>query len=128
MAEQYTPTTEEVREYIEAADRVTAHMFSPDAPDAAAAFDRWLAAHDAQVRAEALAEVTDELVEVAAEAIWNLNPMPSWRTWSERVHLEKVEHRGDKSWSGPVDRCRNHARAALEAVRTATTNQQDRSE
>ncbi|WP_323986220.1 hypothetical protein [Microbacterium plantarum] len=54
MAEQYTPTTEEVREYLEAADRVTAHMFSPDAPDAAEAFDRWLAAHDAQVRAEAI--------------------------------------------------------------------------
>ncbi|MDQ1215719.1 hypothetical protein [Microbacterium arborescens] len=60
-------------------------------------------------------KVTDERVERAAEAIWNLNPMPSWRTWQERVHLEKVEHRGDKSWRGPVDRCRAHARAALEA-------------
>lgn len=54
MTDPYTPTTEEIREYLEAADRVTAHMFSPDAPDAAEAFERWLAAHDAQVRAEAL--------------------------------------------------------------------------
>ena len=50
---EYTPNTREVREYIRAADSVTAHMFSPDAIYAVEAFDRWLAAHDAEVRAEA---------------------------------------------------------------------------
>ncbi len=142
-AEQYTPTTEEVmRSYSlpsavtnpKRADETFSEYLSrisieghQDQMRSEEAARRWLAAHDARVRAEALAEVTDELVEVAAEAIWNLNPMPSWRTWSERVHLEKVEHRGDKSWSGPVDRCRNHARTALEAASAAVTNQQDRS-
>ncbi|UPL13032.1 hypothetical protein [Microbacterium galbinum] len=47
----HAPTTEEIRDYIRAADRVTAHMFSADAPDAVEAFDRWLAARDAEVRA-----------------------------------------------------------------------------
>ncbi|WP_217183389.1 hypothetical protein [Streptomyces sp. AC495_CC817] len=50
---EYTPTTEEVRDYIRAADRVTAHMFS-GAADSVEAFDRWLAAHDAEVRAAAI--------------------------------------------------------------------------
>lgn len=60
-------------------------------------------------------EPSDALVEAAAEAIWNLNPYPSWMTWEKRVEAER-EHRGDKSWSGPVKRCRDHARAALSAV------------
>lgn len=51
----YTPTTEEVRDYIRAADRVTAHMFAAGA-DSIEAFDRWLAAHDAEVRAGFVAE------------------------------------------------------------------------
>ena len=53
---EYTPTTDEVRDYIRAADRVTAHMFSAASPDAVEAFDRWLAAHDAEVRAGVVAE------------------------------------------------------------------------
>lgn len=36
-----TPTTGEIRQYISAADRVTAHMFSPEEADAVEAFDRW---------------------------------------------------------------------------------------
>ena len=51
----YTPTTEEVRDYIRAADRVTAHTFSGSS-DSVEAFDRWLAAHDAEVRAGVVAE------------------------------------------------------------------------
>lgn len=50
MTNKYTPTNEEIREYIELADRATAHMFSPEAPDTAEAFDRWLAS----VKAETL--------------------------------------------------------------------------
>lgn len=52
----HMPTTEEIRDYIRAADRVTAHMFSADAPDAVDAFDRWLATHDAEVHASAVVE------------------------------------------------------------------------
>lgn len=54
-ADEYTPTTEEVRDYIRTADRVTAHMFAAGA-DSVEAFDRWLAAHDAEVRAGVVAE------------------------------------------------------------------------
>lgn len=53
---EYTPTTDEVRDYIRAADRVTAHMFSAESPDAVEAFDLWLSAHDAEVRAGVVAE------------------------------------------------------------------------
>ncbi|QXE28929.1 MULTISPECIES: hypothetical protein [Microbacterium] len=50
----YTPTTEEVREFIEAADRVIAGMVAGSS--AVEAFDRWQAAHDAEVRAGVVAE------------------------------------------------------------------------
>lgn len=53
-----TPTTEEVRDYIRAADRVTAHMFAGSA-DSVEAFDRWLAVHDAEVRAGVVAEESE---------------------------------------------------------------------
>lgn len=70
------PTTEEVRDYIRAADRVTAHMLSPDAPDAVEAFDRWMAAHDAEVRAE------------SATGLWELRyPCPHWNP--HRITLRK---------------------------------------
>lgn len=42
-----------------AADRVTAHMFAPGA-DSVEAFDRWLAAHDAEVRAEAQSDPAED--------------------------------------------------------------------
>ncbi|PRB08601.1 hypothetical protein CQ047_12025 [Microbacterium sp. MYb72] len=48
---KHTPTTEEVRDYIRAADRVTAHMFAAGA-DSVEAFDHWLA----KVQAEAFSE------------------------------------------------------------------------
>ncbi|WP_136054338.1 hypothetical protein [Microbacterium sp. K24] len=51
---EHTPTTDDVREYIRAADRVTAHMFAEGSPDAVEAFNRWLAAHDVEVRAQEL--------------------------------------------------------------------------
>jgi hypothetical protein len=53
MAE-HTPTTEEVVEFLRAADRLIAHKFSGAATDAVEAFHRWLAAHDAEVRGAAV--------------------------------------------------------------------------
>lgn len=102
MTEQYTPTTEDIREYVETADRVTAHMFSHDTPDAAKAFDRWLAAHDAQVRAEALRE--------AAEFIqpWNYDRPDDW---TEEARVEAT--------------CADALRT--EADRIANTNPHERS-
>lgn len=59
---EYTPTTNEVREDYSAG------------PETALAFDRWLAVHDAQVRAEATVEF-DARIEaahiVAEEAFQN---------------------------------------------------------
>lgn len=49
---KYTPSTEEIR------DRWMDFDGGPD-PEDAAEFDRWLAAHDAEVRAEALSDQTD---------------------------------------------------------------------
>lgn len=69
MTEQYTPTTEEVREYVEVGgeprpwEEVTPESESKEAARAAA-FDRWLAAHDAQVRADALREAGDGVLRI----------------------------------------------------------------
>lgn len=60
---EYTPTTEEVREYIRAADRVTGHMFAPGA-DSVEAFDRWLA----EVRASLATEESAQSREAKAVA------------------------------------------------------------
>lgn len=51
MTEEYIPTTEQVRDFIEAADRVLA---SPG--NSVEAFDRWLARTLSEARAEALRE------------------------------------------------------------------------
>lgn len=73
--EQYTPTTEEIREYIEAADRATAHMVALDAPATVAAFDRWLASHDAQVQVEALRDAADRW------HVENIGTAPRMHSW-----------------------------------------------
>lgn len=61
MTAEYTPTTEEMREYVEMGGQPTPWL--PPTPEAdaarAAAFDRWLAAHDASL--EAVARKLDEL-------------------------------------------------------------------
>lgn len=50
---EYTPTTEEVREYVEVGGQPRPWEAPDDEADGrrAAAFDRWLAAHDAEVAA-----------------------------------------------------------------------------
>lgn len=62
---EYTPTTEEIREFIEAADRVIAGRV---AGSAAEAFDRWLSAHDAKRAQAETSRELDEMREVLAGA------------------------------------------------------------
>lgn len=114
----YTPTTIEVRKaYCDAAAEV-----GPAAHDATepAEFDRWLAAHDAEVRAAVLAEqgflaahpITDEMVEAVARVTFEppsiATDEPEY-TWAEMV-------REDPSRAGMW---RADARAALEAAEKA---------
>lgn len=54
----YTPTTEEMRAFY-TAERIDVHphLFpKPSAEEAEAEFDRWLAAHDAEVRTSVISE------------------------------------------------------------------------
>lgn len=58
---EYTPTTEEIREYVETGGEPRPWVALDDAEKSreqarVAAFDRWLAAHDAEVRAGVVAE------------------------------------------------------------------------
>lgn len=82
---QYTPTTDNIRT-----------LFSARTGDADP-FDRWLAAHDAEVRAEASREPSEAQVEIA------------WRTW---LGLE-----ADEAVMGHwIHEARVQARAALRAA------------
>ena len=60
MSEQYVPTTDEVREQVEstADTRERAREYGQ-------AFDRYLAQHDREVKAEALREYADLVEEIA---------------------------------------------------------------
>lgn len=55
MSDDYTPTTEQVREAFRTAVLHPDDIDLDDAPGRE--FDRWLAAHDAGIRAEALAPI-----------------------------------------------------------------------
>lgn len=74
---EYTPTNEEIREYVEAGGEPRPWVALDEAEKSreqarVAAFDRWLAAHDAAVRAAAIRE--------AAEFIqpWNYDRPDDW--------------------------------------------------
>ena len=59
---EYTPTTEEIREYIETGGEPRPWVELDEAEEArekarGEAFDRWLAAHDAEVRASVVPEI-----------------------------------------------------------------------
>jgi len=58
----YTPTTEEIRDYVEVGGEPRPWMPPEPAKDAAraSAFDRWLAAHDAETRRDQA--LTDALI------------------------------------------------------------------
>lgn len=55
-AEEYTPTTEQMRNHVASIGRLTGRNGDSDA----AMFDRWLAKHDAEVAAAALRKAADE--------------------------------------------------------------------
>lgn len=58
MSDEYTPTTEVVRdEWV----HLEGFIIPDGVPKREAAFDRWLAAHDREVAAKALTDVADDL-------------------------------------------------------------------
>lgn len=70
----------------------------------------------------------EALIEKAAKAIFELNPAPNaWTAWEDRVELERT-HRRDKSWSGPVERAREHAAAAFAVFEKAQAPTDDERE
>lgn len=99
----YTPTTEEIREYVEEGGEVRPWIAPDDEAEGrlaklrGEAFDRWLAAHDAAVARESAASAWDEAV--AAIFAW-------WSTPEDERPLAIVNPYGD----GPTD----EARAAVE--------------
>lgn len=62
---EYTPTTEELREYVEMGGEQSPWLPPTPEKDAlrAAAFDRWLAAHDREVAAKALMDAAVQIPE-----------------------------------------------------------------
>lgn len=62
-------------------------------------------------------EARDEVVveKVAAAMWWQEFGYDRGITWEQRVQQE-LDHRTDRSWSGPVARYRRLARAALSAL------------
>ena len=60
---EYTPTTEEIREYVEVGDPKPWESPSPEVDERerrrGEAFDRWLAAHDREVAAKALRDAAE---------------------------------------------------------------------
>lgn len=65
---EYTPTTDEIREYIETGGEPRPWVELDEAEKArekarVAAFDRWLAAHDAEVRADEAAQWAQAVID-----------------------------------------------------------------
>jgi hypothetical protein len=75
MAEQYVPTTEEIRDYVSIGGEPRPWLPLPPAEDEAraGAFDRWLAAHDRQVAeragAQALRDAADRIADGALVSV-----------------------------------------------------------
>lgn len=91
---EYTPTTEEVREDF-------AFPWSPeqigDRPARVAAFDRWLAAHDAEVRAGVVAEE------------------PEWEGFYVIPNTDNTDQ--DSLWDGTIHPTWEAAQASLDEAR-----------
>jgi len=77
MADEYVPTTEEIRDYVEVGGEPRPWMPPEPTKDAAraAAFDRWLAAHDAETRRDQAEKDAG-----IAESIRDDEVAPRWRT------------------------------------------------
>jgi len=69
VADEYTPTTEEIRDYVEVGGEPRPWMPPEPAKDAAraAAFDRWLAAHDAEIRRDQTEKDATELARMSED-------------------------------------------------------------
>ncbi len=72
MTQEYTPTDNDVKaDYVRAfCSARNTKNWSENSVKGERAFNRWLAAHDAQIRAEAL-ELTNEELDVAARAAFD---------------------------------------------------------
>lgn len=116
---EYTPTTAEIRRAYALEDDEIGHPVI--AEDQLAAFDRWLAAHDAEVRAEALAKVTDDglwgevlrlrgQIEEARNAWWSATEQGD----NGLVYTDRIEDAMDDIWSaiGHVDWTPDHTEEA----------------
>ncbi len=84
---QHAPTTDEVREYIRAADRVTAHVFA-GAGDNVDEFDRWLAAHDTEVRGAERERIIQDMQERAHPDDWGV-PCVYVETYAKRLREQE---------------------------------------
>lgn len=100
----YTPTTEHIREYVATGGEPRPWLPPTPAKDEArgTAFDRWITAHDAEVRAQALRDAADEVERIDPQwdsALWISEadderggtywPMPHWlRARADQIEAE----------------------------------------
>ncbi|SNS43379.1 hypothetical protein SAMN06309944_0237 [Micrococcales bacterium KH10] len=88
---EYTPTTEQVRDaysfdpVAEYHDPITPHHVINGR-----AFDRWLAAHEAEVKAEALREAVKD-IDYAGLGTYEANTVVSWLS----TRADRIERDGD---------------------------------
>lgn len=81
MSEPYTPTTEAIRNFASAGMLALGGELSRSGPaERDRAFDRWLAAHDAEQRAEALDGAAREMPELR-EMPTRWGPVDGVRAW-----------------------------------------------
>lgn len=89
----YTPTTEEIREYVEVGGEPA--LWLPPTPERdaarAAAFDRWLDAHDRRVAATALREAAGDSQLGPVAHGWNASGIASWL----RSRADRFERGGE---------------------------------
>lgn len=92
----YTPTTEEVRDWIAWSDQPRDRFGGPES--AAEAFDRWIAAHDAEVLAAAgVAPQPEPEYEYGNQVMFNTHtpimPAPDRETAMKRAWLQPAFRR-----------------------------------
>lgn len=98
----YTPSTEEIRRAYALKDDEIGHPVI--AVDQLASFDRWLAAHDSQVRAEVQPVDLVALRELAEKGVnFDANPTMLFTTASEMyTQWQTYMRRIDESWRAQV--------------------------
>lgn len=91
-ADDYTPTTEQVRRAYTTGMR---QAFIASAGAHSSEFDRWLAAHDARVKAEALRDAAQNMDEWNVEAIVVTGEEDDEDTWQEWTVADWLTDRAD---------------------------------